>query len=63
MSVEVLNVASPKPNERGGSIESCKGGDKRMKIKTLNKFLLVIIILMLLIILVAEIKSAILILK
>ena len=40
-----------KLTERGGSIESCKGGDERMKVKTINKFLLVIIILMLLIVL------------
>ena len=52
-----------KLTERGGSIESCKGGDERMKVKTLNKFLLVIIILHLLIMLIIEIKSAILILE
>ena len=52
-----------KLTERGGSIESCKGGDERMKVKTIKKFLLVIILLMLLIVLVSEIKSTILILK
>ena len=52
-----------KLTERGGSIESCKGGDERMKVKTTKKFLLVIIILMSLIVLVSEIKNAILVLK